>query len=194
MTDGTGTSANAMPLGDQASLAVQQLHQDGKLGSPDRLLRIENRAETESAPFQFDAVNGILHRRGCSAIPHAARTALYGLWRFDSNDQRGACPRCKPVTDELKAAEQPERTDLLFGLISVVDQFAGVLKERGKDYQRTAEGQKLTAQLDSFYRTLGQREKEVLDTVLLSLDQLVQRIRQIDTGLNTANGEDFRKD
>jgi hypothetical protein len=88
--------------------------------------------------------------------------------------------------DERAVPEQADRADLLFGLLSVMGQFAGVLKERGRDYQRTSEGQELSSQLTSFYRALGQREKEVLDTVLASLGQLVERLHRIDEGLSAS--------
>ena len=126
---------------DQAALAVQDLRSRGRLGGPDFLLRIDNRAEAAEAPFQFDAANGIVHRRGCGAVPAGARSALYGFWKIGPDDQQLACKRCRPVPDDHQEVEETDRTDLLYGLISVVDQFAGVLKERGKDYQRTSTGQ-----------------------------------------------------
>jgi hypothetical protein len=181
-------------LFDQAALAVQELHHQGRLSGPDFLLRIENRAEAAEAPFQFDAANGIVHRRGCGAVPASARSALYGFWSIGPDEQKLACNRCRPVPDDQQKAEDSDRADLLFGLISVVDQFAGVLKERGKDYQRTNGGQELGTKLSTFYETLGRREKEVLDIVLRSLDELVDRVQDLDEGLKNARRHDDRHD
>ena len=186
--------SNGQHLGDWVALAIQQLHQDRRLGGCDTLIRIDNLAEAADAPFQFDPVNGALHRKGCRVIPRGSRSALYSLWRIGPEEQKWSCPQCRPMPDEQRTDEEGDRIHLLFGLISVVDQFAGVLKERGRDFQKTSEGQKLATQLGGFYRSLGQREKEVLDTIISSLDQLTQRIREIDTGLNGANGPDKKDD
>ena len=141
-------------------------------------------AEAAAAPYQFDAVHGVLHRRGCRAIPPGARSACYGLWRIGPDEQKHACERCRPMPDQGRIPEEKDRTDLLFGLISVIDQFAGVLKERGKDYQKTDEGQQITARFGSFYRALGRREKEILDTVLGSLEALIDKARETEERLN----------
>jgi hypothetical protein len=177
-------------IGDQVALAIQQLRPEGRLGQWDTLLRIDNQTEAAEAPFQFDAVNGALHRKGCKAIPAHARSALYGLQRIGPEEQKRACPRCRPVQNEQQTEPENDRADLLFGLISVVDQFSGVLKERGKDFKKSSEGQKLNAQLGGLYQTLGKREKEVLDTVFTSLDQIAKRLRDLDSGLNGSHKKD----
>jgi hypothetical protein len=181
-------------LVDWAALELQRLHSEERLGGCDVLLRIDNHAETAQAPFQFDPVNGLLHRRGCRAIPSGALSALYGVWRIGSEEARCACQRCRPVPDENKATDHSDRADLLFGLLSVVDQFTNVLKERGRDYQKTNEGQKLSTQLSTFYRALGQHEKEVLDTVITALDQLVERLREANVTLRGARPPGERDD
>lgn len=170
-------------FGDWAALSLQRLRSHDPARAARPLLRIDNRAEAMSAPFQFDVVGGTLHRTGCRAIPASARTALYALWRIGPEEQQRACPWCRPVPSEQHQDVPAERAALLFGLVSVIDQFAGVLKERGRDFQRSPGGQQLSAQLDQLYRTLGQREKALLDTVLTTLDQLVERLRKVDEEL-----------
>jgi len=182
------TSESARPLLDQAALAVQALHRAGRLGS-DVLVRIDNTEETAAAPYQFDAARGTLHRRGCRAIPDGA--PLYARWHLTRDDLKHACKRCKPLPDEQHNTEPTDRADLLFGLVSLVDQFGGVLKERGKDFRKTEEGQQLSAQLGAIYRNLGRREKDVLDTVLSTLDAVIERLRALDRSLNR-NGADGR--
>lgn len=192
-----GESRPGAGLGDWAALSLQRLRPRDPTLAARPLLRIDNRAEAMAAPFQFDAVSGTLHRNGCRAIPASARTALYALWRIGPEEQRRACPWCRPVPTEQHQDVPAERTALLFGLVSVIDQFAGVLKERGRDFQSSPGGQQLSAQLDQLYRGLGQREKALLDTVLSTLDQLVERLRKVDEELGRdpdgqANGGDRR--
>ncbi|MGH7119776.1 MAG: hypothetical protein ACREFP_12430 [Acetobacteraceae bacterium] len=177
----------ARPFVERAALAIQELHRGEMLDGWETLLRIDNRAEAADAPFQFDAVHGVLHRRGCRAVPASAGAALYGLWRIGPDEQAYACGRCRPMAEESKR-DGTDRTDLLFGLASVIGQFAGVLKERGKDYQKTAEGQDIASQLSSFYRTLGRREKAVVDTVLETLEVLIGKLREADERLNRGSG------
>lgn len=177
------------PLLDQVALAVQALRRAGGLGS-DVLVRIDNTAEAAVAPYQFDAATGRLHRRGCRAIPDGA--PLYARWHLGRDDLTVACKRCKPLPDETKPSDPTDRADLLLGILSLVSQFSGVLKERGADYQKTDEGQALTAQLGAIYRDLGQREKNMLDAMLGALDTVVERLRALDRSLNK-NSVDGRK-
>ncbi len=177
------------PLLDQAALAVQALRRAGQLGF-DVLVRIDNTAEAAAAPYQFDAARGTLHRRGCRAIPDGA--PLYARWHLGRDDLTVACKRCKPLPDETKPSDPTERADLLLGLLSLVSQFSGVLKERGKDYQKTDEGQALTAQLGAIYRNLGRREKDMLDAMLGTLDTVIERLRALDRSLNK-NGVDGKE-
>src|ERR1700678_4178054 len=88
----------AASLGDVLALRIQEL----RLGQdePRPLLRIDNRAEAATAPFQFDTVLAQLHRNGCRATPSSSRTALYGLWQLPPQVRRDACPVCRPEADE----------------------------------------------------------------------------------------------
>jgi hypothetical protein len=183
------TSDQTRPLLDQAALALQALRGVG--GPPsDVLLRIDNTTEAAAAPYQFDAAAGRLHRRGCRAIPEGA--PLYGRWHLSRDDLTVACKRCRPLPDETKPSEPPDRADLLLGVLSLLSQFSGVLKERGKDYQKTDEGLALTAQLGAIYRNLGRREKDMLDAMLSTLDGLIERLRTRDRSLHK-NGADGKE-
>jgi hypothetical protein len=96
------------------------------------------------------------------------------------------------LPEQTKPSEPTERADLLLGLLSLVSQFSGVLKERGRDYQKTNEGQVLTAQWSAVYRDLGRREKDLLDTALATLDEVTERLRAANRSLNR-NDEDPRE-
>jgi hypothetical protein len=191
MAERRGMSSNEKPAPtffEQAALSLQALR--GERLRSDILLRIDNTAEATSAPYQFDAAAGRLHRRGCRAIPDGA--PLYGRWHLSHRDLTLACKRCKPLPDDTNPTPPTDRADLLLGVLALVSQFSGVLKERGRDYQKTDEGQALTAQLGAMYRNLGQREKEVVDTMLATLDSLIEWLRALDCSIKK-NGADRKE-
>ncbi len=198
-------------LVDTVGLRIQELHASGQLPGDQPLLRIDNRDQARQAPFQFDAAQGLLHRTGCRAIPPGSRSALYGVWEVGDEDPGLACPRCNPVVrpaakaepkaeqkaepkphaeakPEARAAEaklQDERSvDLLFGLLSVVSQFGGVLRERGQEYRKSRAGNALGARIDKIYSEVNERERRVLDVLTSSLDTLAVAIRDIEGGIN----------
>jgi hypothetical protein len=175
---------------DLVALKLQEWHTEGKLKGTQPLLRIDNQKEAAKAPFQFDAVNGQLHRSGCRSIPKRSRSALYAVWRIGNEEQQLACSRCNPVPTEDHSKDRGFASDLLYGFLAVIDQFGGVLRERGLEYRNSSEGQRLAGQLEGLYRDLGEREKSVVQAILVSLDGLANTIRDIDTSLNKANGND----
>ena len=196
-------------LVDTVGLRIQELRASGQLPGDQPLLRIENREQARQAPFQFDAARGQLHRTGCRAIPPGSRSALYGVWEIGDDDPALACPRCIPVVRSEQKAEprpqtdartdarteagpaeaklQDERTvDLLFGLLSVVSQFGGVLRERGQEYRKSRAGSALGARIDKIYSGVNESERQVLDVLTSSLDTLAVVIRDIEGGISGA--------
>jgi hypothetical protein len=189
-------------LVDTVGLRIQEMHAAGQLAGAQPLLRIDNREQARQAPFQFDAAGGKLHRTGCGAIPPASRSALYGVWEIGVEDPTLACPRCKPLgdLDPAKAARPEPRpeaaketggragdehaVDLLYGLLSIVSQFGGVLRERGQEYRRSRAGAVLGARIEKIYADVNGRERRVLDVLTSSLDTLAVALREIDGGLN----------
>ena len=175
----------AEPLGDSIALKIQELAQ--RQSEPRPLLRIDNRDDAADAPFQFDAAAARLHRKGCRAIPSRSRTALYGLWQIPPQAKPYACPFCKPRQDDEGEAMPRDRvTDYVYGFLSVIDQFGSVIRERGREFRESEEGRQLKAGLDGFYRTLEERERATLKTVLNSLDGLLSTIADIDKSLDAA--------
>ncbi|KAA1003840.1 hypothetical protein FVF58_34725 [Paraburkholderia panacisoli] len=79
-------------------------------------------------------------------------------------------------------------SDLLYGVLSIITQFGGVLRERGREYRGTLEGRVLGAQIERVCRDLGEREKIALGTVLASLDGLSTLLREMEAGVGEANG------
>ena len=77
---------------------------------------------------------------------------------------------------------------MLYGLLSVVNQFGGVLRERGQEYRKSGVGKLLNAQIENIYRAVNERERTVLNVVLTSLDELASTIRNLDADLNGPDG------
>jgi hypothetical protein len=88
-------------------------------------------------------------------------------------------------TDD-KTTDSGLSSDLLYGVLSVVNQFSSVLRERGKEYRASREGKVLGEQIETMYQGLGDREKSMLDVVLASLDGLASAIRGLDQSLKDA--------
>lgn len=190
-------SPEGAAVGDLLALTIQELHSQNRLRGEQPLLRIDQRKEAAEAPYQFDTARGRLHRRGCRAIPASSRSALYGVWQIGSAQQKLACPRCKPVAKkektgkaERQASSVPDTfsSDLFYGVVSILDQFAGVLRERGREYRESQDGQQLHTGVEGLYERLGDGEKEILNVVTSTLDGLVKRVQDLHQNINGRNG------
>ena len=173
--------AAAEPIADVLALKLQELQH--LQPEPRPLLRIDNRKEAAGAPFQFDTVVGRVHRNGCRAIPAGSRTALYGLWQLPEQLRDQACPVCRPTeSQDGEMARDP--SDILFGVLSVIDQFGSVIRERGREFRESEEGRRLKESIDGAYQGLEERERATLQVVLSSLDGLLQTIQDLDASLD----------
>jgi hypothetical protein len=183
-------NATAKPhFADIVGLGIQELRSRGAIKGLQPLLRIDNRDRARSAPFQLDAATGKLHRRGCRSIPRSSRTALYGVWRIVENDKTIGCSRCDPMPSPGDKKDGPEQaSDLFYGVLSVVNQFGSVLRERGQEYRSSPVGQVLGAQIDAMYRGVNERERIILDVVLKSIEDLANTLRDLDENITGMNG------
>jgi hypothetical protein len=210
------THSGELPIGDVIALKIQELYRDKKIDDTQALLKIDNRDQTEQAPFQFDMAGGMLHRRGCKAIPKAARSALYGLWQVPEVRRGFGCPRCNPLGMKPKRAQattpvkgraqagngrgqdaqpQPqqgllegEAADILYGAMSIVMQFRSVLRERGREYRNGLLGQQVGAELEGIYAQLTEPSKGVVDVALSALDDLTRKVRDLDSSMAGSAG------
>lgn len=183
-------SRQGVSLPDRVALEIQELHKRGKLGDTQPLLRIDQQQEAARAPFQFDAVRGRLHRNGCPAIPASSKSAVYGVWEFRPNEQHLACPRCKPVPQrkrKMSRTRDTTTTDLVYGVLSILDQFGGVLRERGREYRRSQNGHQRRSAVQDLYETFGTGERSLLDVIGGALDGLRSVIDDLQRGI-AANG------
>jgi hypothetical protein len=181
---------NGAALVDFVAQSIQTLHGNRLLRQERPLLRIDNLEDAAQAPFQFDAASGRLHRRGCRTILARSRLALYGLWRIGPEERKLACSHCKPVPMENEPENRSDATDMLFGLVSLIDQFGSVLRERGQEYRKSKDGHQISRQFEGLFRHLDRREQDFLSTLLTSMDGLIKTVRDIDDRLNNSNGED----
>lgn len=188
------TSTGATSLGDTFALKLQELHRANRLRGNQPLLKIDNREEAAQAPYQFDTALGKLHKLGCKAIPDSSKSALYGLWKIGEQERKYACTVCQPAPRESAPSEQRNHTDLLYGLLSIVDQFSGVLMERGREYRRSREGSELGAGLEGVYRELDNQERQIVDVVISSLDGIISAVRRFDDQINDGAEADETQD
>ena len=172
--------AAAEHIADAIALKLQELR--ARQSAPRPLLRIDNRDQTAHAPVQFDPVTGRAHRNGCRAIPAGSRTALYGLWGLPPQLRDRACTVCRPRPEERD--EVADVSDYLYGVLSVIDQFGSVIRERGREFRDSEEGRQLKAGLDSVYQNLEERQRATLQAVLSSLDGLLQTVEQLEASLD----------
>ncbi len=193
-----GVSISSAELVDAVGLHIQDLHARGRLRGGEPLLRIDNREQARAAPYQFDAVKGLLHRTGCRAIPPGSVSALYGVWQIGQEEEGLACPRCNPMLKpDEKSEPKPQDdmpTDLLYGLLSVISQFGGVLRERGQEYRNSRAGALLGGQIEKIYNGVNAREKNILDMLASSLGDLAAAVRELDDGLNGNKGHEAAAD
>jgi hypothetical protein len=172
-----------MEAGDLVAIGLQELFRQGAVDRDRALLRIDYRAEAADAPFRFNMVDGRLHRTGCRAIPQSSLPALYAVWEAGEGSRSLACARCRPAFHQAAKMKRDSSFDLLYGLLSVVDQFGSVLTERGREFRNSARGRQLSKELSGLLGGLERPQREGLTTALNSLDGVVKAIQQINRTL-----------
>ena len=170
-------------VADLVALEIQNLLKRADVDRERALLRIDYRREVNQAPFHFDMVQGKLHRAGCAAIPKASTEALYAVWEATEEFPLLACDKCRPEPAEANKMSRDTSVDILYGLLSLVDQFASVLKERGREYRDSARGRQLADDLQGMFLALDQTQREALELTATSLDNLVKIVQQANQNL-----------
>jgi hypothetical protein len=174
--------------GDLFAIAIQHYRANGRLNGDQPLIRIDYREEAAHAPFQFDPVRGRIHRTECQAIPSDARSALFARWRIQKDEAVLACPRCRPQPKgRERSVERNETLEVLYGIMSILGQFGTLLRERGKEFRNSEEGKQLAQRVETLYTSLDEQQKRTLEVVLLSLDQLIEVVRECDKRLQAAS-------
>jgi hypothetical protein len=172
-----------MEAGDLVALELQELFRSRRIDARPGLLRIDNQREAANAPFHFDMVGGKLHRTGCPAIPRASSQALYAVWNPGAELPALACEKCRPAPIESSNMSRDSSLDIIYGFLSIVDQFGSVLKERGKEYRNSRRGRRLAKDLSGMFSALDQSQQEALQLTIDSLDSLVKVMQQANHSL-----------
>jgi hypothetical protein len=176
-----------MEIGDRIALALQSLRRKPGVDVRRPLLRIDYRPEAAAAPFRFDMAGGKLHRRGCAAIAHTAHTALYSIWEARPELPVVACEECRPAPEEAVDMKQDTSFDIIYGLLSVVDQFGLVLRERGREFRNSSRGRRVAKDLRQMFSALDDTQQQALQLSIASLDGLVKAIQHASQSLEQNN-------
>ena len=181
------SSGKRLALLDSLAMEIQRLRRWSKDDQP--LLRIDYREEAKAAPYQLDVAQVRIHRNGCRLIRESSKTSLYGMWRIGPEELKLACQKCRPVANK-KSNDEDDRyaMDLVYGMLSIIDQFGGVLRERGRQYRRT-QGERRPGNVASRARRNGNaRKDEAMQTAVRMLDGLLKAVRNMDRSLHEENG------
>jgi hypothetical protein len=179
--------ASTTVWGDVLAIAIQHYHAEGRVNGNQPLVRIDYQDEAAQAPFQFDPVRGRIHRTECRFIPADARSALFGRWSMHEQEAVLACRYCRPVPSaQGQRGERTDTVEVLYGVISILGQFGTLLQERGKEFRNSDEGKQIQKQVEAFYAGLDAQQQGILDLVMLSLDQMLEAVRECDESLQPA--------
>jgi hypothetical protein len=181
-----GLRLAATEIGDRIALALQALRQQPGVDVRRPLLRIDYRPEAAAAPFRFDMAGGKLHRSDCPAISQTPSQALYSVWDPGEELTALACQKCQPAPTESAHMRQDSSLDIIYGFLSMVDQFGSVLRERGREYRNSRQGKRLAKDLGGMFSALDQTQQDALQLTLASLDGLVKAIEQANHNLAPA--------
>ena len=172
---------------DKAAILLQRLRSQGRLAHDQPLVRIDYRDQARNAPFRYDSAQGILHRRECAAIPADSQSVLYAVWQIEDRDRKHACKKCNP-TPHQNGNQTLTTTDVVFGLLSIIDQFGTILFERGKEFRQTARGKDLERSLGGILEDINDANKQGLGLITSSLDTIVRVINEYNAQEERKNG------
>lgn len=170
-------------LGDHVALELQSLFQDGRVAGDLGLVRIDFQEQAAKAPYFFEMGAGKLHRRGCQAIPRGARGSLYAVWQPGPELRSLACARCRPPAERVTDVKEDTGSDLIYGVLSLVDQFGSVLKERGKEYRGSPRGRQVSKDMGRLISALSEAERESVGLAVTSIENLLKTIAQVNRSL-----------
>jgi hypothetical protein len=107
--------------------------------------------------------------------------------RAEAKPLADAKPRAEAQAEAKSGESRPQddhAADLLYGFLSIVTQFGGVLRERGQEYRRSRAGAAVGARFEKIYAEVNEGERRVLDVLTSSLDTLAVALREIEGGIN----------
>ena len=150
-------------LADTLALHIQKLRSKGLLKETETLLNLDYTSQAAQAPFLFDMARGVLHRNNCVAISRSSRSTLYAVWEMRAGDEELTCPVCCPGSGKQSQIQTEGASDILFGIISFLDQFSSVLRERGKEYRNSNRGSALALQVEKLVAYFDETSRNLLN-------------------------------
>lgn len=172
---------------DKAAILLQRLRSQGRLAHDRPLVRLDYRDQAREAPFRYDSARGILHRRECAAIPADSQSVLYAVWQIEDGDRKHVCKKCNP-TPRQNGNQTLTTTDMVFGFLSVIDQFGTILFERGKEFRQTARGKDLERSLGGILEEINEANEQGFSFITSSLDAVVRAINEYNAQEERKNG------
>lgn len=163
-------------LFDRFSIELQSLYRSPSEKEKSPLFNVSNESEAANAPFQYDSANAVLHRTGCPFIDEKYNLSIFALWEIKEEDLAFACKKCKPVLIRREGVEKDSVSDMMYGILSLIDQFGSVLIERGKEYKKTGRGKILAHSLGD---SLNEKQEKLLDKSIASLDLFINTLHQL---------------
>ncbi|GJQ23941.1 MAG: hypothetical protein HBSAPP01_17310 [Candidatus Brocadia sapporoensis] len=182
-------------IGDALALKIQTLRKKGKIDDEQPLFRLEYRKEAKKAPFQFDVATAIVHKTGCTAIPDSSEYTLYAMWKL--RERVLACEKCRP--DLIKKETTMKKdviSDIVYGFLSILEQFGSVLVERGKEYRNSKQGKQVAKTVDNILSELDIRQKKGVKFAMSSLNSLLEIVQEYNDSFNgngTSNDREVKR-
>lgn len=180
-------------IGDAIAVKLQALRTEGKIDNEQPLLKLDYRDEGAKAPFQYDVATATVHRTGCSAIPDASQYAIYAMWELSEKESGLACRKCRPELRKNSDMKKDITSDIMYGFLSILDQFGSVLAERGKEYRNSIGGKQVSKSIDNILSELDNQQREGIKFALSSVDSLLKLVHGYNSALQGNGANNGRK-
>ena len=180
-------------IGDAIAVKLQTLRAEGKIKDEQPLLKLDYRDQGAKAPFQYDVANATVHRTECSAIPDSSQYALYAMWELKESDRKFACRKCRPELIKNNGMKKDITSDIMYGFLSILDQFGSVLAERGKEYRNSRHGKQVSNTIDTILSELDNQQRDGIKFALSSIDSLLRLIHEYNNTFKENGANNGRK-
>jgi hypothetical protein len=175
---------------DMAAFELQKIYTGGDKKRKNPLIGLDYGERAGRAPFQFDTTHGELHRTGCKFLKQDSKLSHFALWEIDEADLKLACDKCRPHPKGNAPVEKKEMSDMVLGLLSLVDQFGSALRERGAEYRNSERGKGLVTALDELSGEFSGKQQALFENALTGLDRLLTTMQKLGETMDTLSPAD----
>lgn len=179
---------------DAAAFGLQKIYTSDEQKKKNPLVGLDYGKRAEEAPFQFDTTNGELHRTGCKFLKQESKLSHFALWEIRESDLKLACDKCKPHPEGNTRLKKTEMSDMVLGLLSLVDQFGSALRERGSEYRKTEKGRGLIGALDELTGGFTKKQQALFENAVTGLDRLLTTMQKLNESLESSRNADDTHD